>query len=280
MFDQTHLHTTGADYCTTCGQLIAPPRAYGRADQRSKQIGIAVSILLHLLAVVYYLTRPAAVHVMTPPAREGEMVYIKPLARIPRPRARPVPQVTPPRTSVTRAITPKPKQEVYVPPVVARVAPPVEDMSAAIDAKRRQRAAAQPQESVAPQESEAERANRVARANIAGAQGGATGKKNDSGGMFSIVNQTVQSADINFRGWNGDFKRTWSQQVHVELTSERDIETAIVKKMIALIRKEKPGDFVWESRRLGRNVPMSARVEDTAELTAFLLKEFFPSYRR
>jgi hypothetical protein len=152
-------------------------------------------------------------------------------------------------------------------------------MAAQIAARRAQRAAAQPQ--AVQEESEEARGQRIARANIAGAQGGSSGaERNGSGGVFSIVNQTVRSAEVKFRGWNSNFKRNWSQQVRVEIGGERDIETAIVKKMIELIRKEKPGDFVWDSHRLGRHVNLSARVEDAAELQAFLLKEFFPDYRR
>jgi hypothetical protein len=50
--------------------------------------------------------------------------------------------------------------------------------------------------------------------------------------------------------------------------------------MVKIIRKEKPGDFEWESRRLGKVVTMSARKEDEKELIAFLLKEMFPEYTR
>ena len=50
-------------------------------------------------------------------------------------------------------------------------------------------------------------------------------------------------------------------------------------KMIELIRKEKTGDFDWDSHRLQRVVKMSARPQDEAELTAFLYKEMFPGYR-
>ena len=49
--------------------------------------------------------------------------------------------------------------------------------------------------------------------------------------------------------------------------------------MIELIRKEKTGDFEWDSHRLGKVITMSARVKDTAELQAFLMKEMFPEYR-
>jgi hypothetical protein len=65
----------------------------------------------------------------------------------------------------------------------------------------------------------------------------------------------------------------------VELGGERDIETAIVKKMIELIRKEKTGDFEWDSHRLNRVVTMSARPQDTEALQAFLYKEMFPEYK-
>ena len=45
--------------------------------------------------------------------------------------------------------------------------------------------------------------------------------------------------------------------------------------MIELIRTHYPGDFSWESRRLGRVVTLSARPQDSQELEAFLKKEFF-----
>ena len=93
-------------------------------------------------------------------------------------------------------------------------------------------------------------------------------------------NKTFHSADLKFRGWNPNFKRRWLQQLTVEKGAEVDVETAIVKKMIELIRKEKTGDFEWDSHRLQRVVTMSARPQDTAELQAFLFKEMFPEYRR
>src|SRR5471032_2592150 len=177
----------------------------------------------------------------------------------------------------------RPKLETYVPPVVAPMTPPpVEDMADMIAKRRAQRQANNPTPAEPAPETADERGNRIAKANIARAQGGksAGADRDDTGGVFSIVDQTYHSADVKFRGWNTNFKRNWTQQVHVEQGGEIDIETAIVKKMIELIRKEKHGDFVWESHRLGREVPMSARKEDEAELQAFLLKEFFPEYRR
>jgi hypothetical protein len=301
--DKTHLFAADSPSCETCGQVILPQPVYGARTSVSNRIGLAVSILLHLLALAYYLLRDEPVRVTPPAAPDGAMVYIAPLA--PQPKARPQPAQPPqpvppkpkvaqqpkvqPQTKTAKALPraqpskPRPKDEVYIPSVVARVAPPKQDepqdMQAQIAARRAQRAAAQPQ--AEPQESAEARGQRIARANIAGAQGGSSGaERNGSGGIFSIVNQNARSAEVKFRGWNSNFKRNWTQQVQVERGLELDIETAIVKKMIELIRKEKPGDFVWDSHRLGRHVNLSARVEDTAELQAFLLKEFFPDYRR
>jgi hypothetical protein len=44
--------------------------------------------------------------------------------------------------------------------------------------------------------------------------------------------------------------------------------------MIEIIRTHYKGDFRWESSRLGRVVNLSARIEDSAELEAFMLEEF------
>jgi hypothetical protein len=53
------------------------------------------------------------------------------------------------------------------------------------------------------------------------------------------------------------------------------ISNVLVRKMIELIRSHYQGDFNWESHRLGRVIVLSARIEDNAELEAFLIREFF-----
>ena len=295
MLDTSHTHSADSEYCETCGQRLPPGGQYTSTyGQRSKsnRIGIAISVGLHLLAVLYYLFKPAEPFHRSKPASEGTMVYISPLPQKPNKpekktevaKAKPPPPQTQRRVAtITPPAAARPKLETYVPPVVAPMTPPpVEDMADMIAKRRAQRQANNPTPAEPAPETADERGNRIAKANIARAQGGksAGADRDDTGGVFSIVDQTYHSADVKFRGWNTNFKRNWSQQVHVEQGSEIDIETAIVKKMIELIRKEKPGDFVWESHRLGREVPMSARKEDEAELQAFLLKEFFPEYRR
>ena len=44
---------------------------------------------------------------------------------------------------------------------------------------------------------------------------------------------------------------------------------------MGLIRSHYEGDFRWESRRLGRVVTLSARLEDNGFLEEFLMREFF-----
>ncbi len=252
--------------------------------------GIAATVFVHLLVVAIYLFKPSEKIVLTPPAKEGEMVYINPGKPAPKPKPKPkadpkpskdTPRSTraylpPSKTAITEIVKP---QERIVPPEEAKLTPPppdAPDMATLIEMRRRARG-------VSPQPETEQDAGAVgkarAMANIMGAQGrSASGDRNDTGGVFQIVNQTFNSAEIKFRGFSTNFKRQWLQQVRVDQGSEKDIETAIVKRMIEMIRKEKPGDFIWESHRLGRNVPMSARKEHEKELEAFLLLEFFPNY--
>ena len=287
--------------------MIKPPEDFARPSPRKRQIGIAVSVALHVLLLVFLLTRHEPIRIIPPSKPEGAMIYISPVTPTAKAITKPEPAkpnkptpVTkvakstpaPPRKQQARAVvTPTPaapqKQEVVVPPAPSPVnapPPPQMDMSQKIAQRQAARAAEQAKDANTTDgqtaaETDDQRANRIARANIAGAQGATSGQKDDGGGVFSIVNKTYLSADIKFRGWNTNFKRTWSQQVTVERGPYPDIETAIIKKMVELIRHEKPGDFVWESHRLGRNVNLSARVADQPELEAFLMKEFFPEYK-
>jgi hypothetical protein len=47
--------------------------------------------------------------------------------------------------------------------------------------------------------------------------------------------------------------------------------------MIAIIRENESGDFVWQSKRLGRDVTLSARPGDNAGLEDFLMRDMFGS---
>ncbi len=286
--DHSHSSPDDTGYCAHCGQRLpdAPVAQYG--GKRVNTTGMAITVLLHLLLVLVWLFQPQKEKTAPPPSG-GEMVYVLPLPPgKPKPQAqqqaapKPVKQRKPAVAKVQRlpdTITlPEEKPVKQAEPELPKPAPPEMDMAAAIEARRAARG--QASGDVPAEESEAARGNRIAMANIAAANGRSQGNdKNDTGGIFE-VKKTSLSATVKFRGWNPSFKRRWLQEVQVELGMEKDIETAIIKKMIEIIRKEKKGDFEWDSHRLGRVVPLSARVEDTAELSEFLRKEMFPEQER
>ena len=94
-------------------------------------------------------------------------------------------------------------------------------------------------------------------------------------GVFQIVSMGVRTAKFSFRGWTKDAGSSRRELIEVDAGQNGDVERAIVRSMIELIRKYYKGDFNWESQRLNRMVIMSARVEDNAGLEDFLIREFF-----
>jgi hypothetical protein len=261
-------------------------------DRRNKRTGLIVTILLHLLLIAIYLFQPKLTRQRSAPPAGGTIVYVAPLSPA-KPKAKPQEQA--PKKSSKTAPKKSAPERIQVqrlpntitlpdekPAEVAKAQPKKEapqevDMQAYIEARRKQRGART--QTDAPQESEEARGMRNALANISAINGRSRDDRNETGGVFSISNKTFHSMDLKFRGWNPSFKRRWLTQVTVEQAGEPDVETAVVKKMIELIRKEKTGDFEWDSHRLGKVVTMSARPQDTAELMAFLYKEMFPEYK-
>ena len=61
----------------------------------------------------------------------------------------------------------------------------------------------------------------------------------------------------------------------VESGDADSVRRAMVKKMAETIRRFYPGDFAFDSRRIGRLVKLSGRPEDSDEVEDFLLKEMF-----
>lgn len=298
MHHDSHILSAQSDYCETCGQRLPPAQGDGYAtwERKSKnnRIGIGISIGLHVLGVLYFLFAPSHTPPMKPPSvKGGQMVYIAPLEKQPsKPKqtpksetqkAKPKPQpVRKPPASKQAPVAPREKLETFVPPLEAKMTPPPpeQDMSAMIAKRRAEREAqnppSPPSQSSPAVESEGDRAKRVAMANIARANSAATA--DESGGLFTVKKISFNSAEIKFRGFNTNFKRNWLKQVNVERGAEQDIETAAIKEMIKIIRSEKPGDFDFESHRLGRTVPLSARKEDEKQLFEFLMREVFPDY--
>ena len=92
--------------------------------------------------------------------------------------------------------------------------------------------------------------------------------------MFEIKSKGVREATFVFNGWKPTANNRWRQVIQVDAGLGGDINLAIIRRMIQLIRTYYTGDFSWESRRLGRVVTMSARPEDQASLEDFMMREF------
>ena len=171
-------------------------------------------------------------------------------------------------------------------PAPSRQEPPIDgDLAAYVEARRRARAqASSPPEPSAELSREAEdenaRANRIAAANLASGRSRAPADDtNRGGGIFGIQYMSHEYAEFLFYGWNRNFGRNTTQLVEVRKGTHSDIRIAVVRSMIAIIREHERGDFVWESRRLARNVTLSARPRDERGLEDFLMREFFAETR-
>lgn len=99
-------------------------------------------------------------------------------------------------------------------------------------------------------------------------------------GIFEVGHKSFRTAQFSFRGWKHDYSNSRLELIDVEAGADNNIDLAIVKKMIEIIRREYQGNFSWESRRLGRVIVLSARMEDNAGLEDFLIREFFTAEGR
>lgn len=163
-------------------------------------------------------------------------------------------------------------------PVVPQASPPaaaepLEDMQAYVNAARARRRNAEGHsgretaEAAAQEHAPSEDEIRMARV-----------KRNlnpGTNGIFQILSMDSGRAAFTFRAWTIDSSNARREYIQVEIGTNSDIEIAIVRRMIELIRKYQKGDFNWESERLNRIVTLSARAEDNGALEEFLLKEFF-----
>jgi hypothetical protein len=206
------------------------------------------------------------------------------LEKAPAPRAAKRKQIRKPSvaTITPREITPKTIPRVTEPDVASTGPAPADDMFTQLQAARKRRADAQaqeraPQAGAGPsQQDEAQDPNSVALANIATSLKRANGaSRDDSGGLFQVRRVGLRDATFVFHGWSANSRRNSNRLVTVEQGAEANIQIAIVKKMIEIIREQKSDSFIWESHRLGRQLTLSARQEDSIELQQFLLREFF-----
>jgi hypothetical protein len=205
----------------------------------------------------------------------------RPPKAVPRaPPAPPVIAVAPPAPGI--ALSPPASPPVASPTTPTPAGPPLEgDLSSYIAARRRARGDTESSPSPgttasAPVEDDIARRDRIVASNLAPPNSQTFGElPKNSGGIFGITRLGYTDAEFTFFGWNKDIRRRASQRIEVRQGDNSDIRVAVIRRMIAIIREYEQEDFVWESRRLGRNVSLSARLTDNAELENFMMREFF-----
>ncbi|MEP7329583.1 MAG: hypothetical protein ABI777_10255 [Betaproteobacteria bacterium] len=200
-----------------------------------------------------------------------------------RPSPAPPPVAVIPPTPDTQALRMPPPVAPPAAPAPPQTRPPIEtDMASYIAARRRERGEPEPSGSqgVAPNappvNDERARRDKIVAENLASVRTPTFGgEPRNGGGMFQLRQLGLDEAQFMFFGWNTDIRRKVNQRIDVQRGNNPDIRIAVVRKIIAIIRTQESGNFRWQSLRLGRDLNLSARVEDTAELEAFMMREFF-----
>jgi outer membrane biosynthesis protein TonB len=195
---------------------------------------------------------------------------------------RPAPLTVPPAPPVIAPPQPEPPtpEPAPPPPPVKPQPPPLEtDLASYVEARRRARGESPSNSSVSPSsaESDKERLNRIVAENLGLNRTPTFGYDPQSaGGIFQITHVGYDDAQFWFFGMDRDIGRKAKQLIDVRKGSNPDMRTAVVRKMIEIIRQNTSGDFLWQSQRQGRNVRLSARPEDNAGLEDFIMREVFP----
>ena len=207
-----------------------------------------------------------------------------PMIARPRPQPRPIPRPQPPPPVIAAPApapipAPPPTPPVAVaPPTPPAPSPPVNsaDLSAFIAERRRARGESGDAPSTV--DSESARRDRAIAANLASMQTSTFGEApKNGGGTFQIRRLDYDDAQFSFYGWSKEINRRTFQVIDVRKGNNENINLAVVRKIISIIRDYEPGDFQWHSIRLGRDLTLSARASDTAELEKFMMQEFFSS---
>ena len=226
-----------------------------------------------------------------PQAKPSPKVPVQPAPppKAPPPKAVARAQPAPPVIALNRPTpgAPPPIQSPPSAPAPTRSLPPAEgDLASYIEARRRARADVAPPPSpgskaeTPPAEDDNARSKRIVAENLAAHNTPTFGDDpTKSGGIFQIKRMSYEDAEFVFFGWNKDIRRNTRQLIEVQRGNNSDIRIAVVRRIIAIIREYEQEDFLWESKRLGRNITLSARAKDNAGLESFLMREFFGDAR-
>ncbi|MCC6193973.1 MAG: hypothetical protein IT518_05835 [Burkholderiales bacterium] len=281
---------------------------YGDLVRRRVEVALVLSLLLHGLAMWQWLpklaldtagdpltpqTPPLSLRLVPsrpvtaePPRSSQREAPPQPAIKPPVPRPpvrRPVPRPSPPPPVIA---TPAPAPPVAVPPapppspppVVAQPAPPSPPLTGDLASYIAERRRARGESGDAPStvDSETARRDRAVAANLASLSTSTFGNNpNNSGGTFQIRRMEFDDAQVTFFGWDRDINRRTFQVLDIRRGGNPNINIAIVRRIIQLIREQEPGDFRWQSKRLGRELTLSARAADNVELESFMMQEFF-----
>ena len=248
---------------------------------RAIDIAAVVSILLHLAFFVFTKIDPPVkpegpitdqpLNVVLAPPQVAPAAPAAP----PEPAASPAPrqpQVIARKPSPTPPKAPSPVTAPVTEPVPEAPAPPREpvvDMMASIQANRAQRAATESALARGNPSNVGEDPLTRNMRSLSGQEG--------VGGVFTVLRKGLRSGEFAFNGFRNEGQKRWREVIEVDAGPGGDIELAMVRRMIELIRTHYTGDFRWDSHRLGRVVVLSARPPDQPGLEEFLMKEFFAS---
>lgn len=258
-----------------------------RRTPRQFWIGVGVSLLLHALLFMFMprlikqepeasASGPLVVQLQAPlPAADAVVEPRQPAPARPSPRMMTTPARSPQTASVPLQPPPTPETERSRVPVP----PQPDDFASVLEARRAQRLAYE--EALARGNAEARAAERGIGGN---GSGNAAAMRNLStlanprsgtGGVFEILEKGHRRAQFAFNGWNPGASNHWREVIDVDAGLQGDIDRAIIRRMIELIRKYHKDTFNWESHRLGRVVKLSAKIEDNEGLETFMMREFF-----
>ena len=252
-------------------------------QQRGRNMfAITILVLVHCI-IAYLLLTKKVEHPLKQGAEDGQLVFFdlqaKNLSDKPKPpKTQPEKKAQRQAPSPNAITVPHPAVESIqsISPVPAE--PVVDTMSQVAAARERRRRL---EEQAAQQNSEAQIAsqgpseNDQAMARIKANIQAANYSRKGTNGIFQVLNKGVQTGRFSFRGWTNDPRDSTHQTYEVDAGVGGDVEMALIRRMIQLIREHYKGDFNWDSQRLGRVVQLSARPEDTAMLETFMMKEFF-----
>ena len=261
------------------GSHLREPEA---RTQRRLAIGVAVSLLLHTLLLILLpqptpkLESPVAgskgplVVRLTPSPSPppANAVAVAPVQPVPKTRP-PVPQR--PTMMTVPSTTPQSTPQATPPTQVRPPDAAPTDFMSMVNANRARRGAT---EAATGGRGSEPSADDIAAANINRNIQTLTRGEGTSG-VFQILSKGHRAAQFSFNGWTGDRRNSRRDVIDVDAGLNGNIEVAIVRRMIELIRTHYKGDFNWDSHRLGRVVVLSARIEDTAGLEEFMMREFF-----